>query len=121
AVHRAVRRLRDGGVLPLQQAARADDLRRPLQARRVVPRDFAALAAATGTRGLPGRRLLPPLAPARTGGEALGQERRRVADVASDHRDAGGGGLPPHSPPNPPATTAADLIWGRTPPTPSGR
>ena len=64
AVRRALCGLRDGGVLPLQRAARPDDLRRPLQARRVLPRDLAASAAPSGPRGLPGRRLLSPLAPA---------------------------------------------------------
>ncbi len=77
AVPRAVRRLRDGRVLPLQQEARAHDLRRPLQARRGLPRDLAAASPAAGPRGVPGRRLLSPLAPARARGQALG--RRRAA------------------------------------------
>ena len=65
ALHRALLGLRDGRVVPLQQAARADDLRRSLQARRGVPRDLAAAAPAARPRGVPGRRLLPALAPAR--------------------------------------------------------
>ena len=51
------------------------DLRRSLQARRRVPRDLAAAAPPAGPRGVPGRRLLPPLAPARARGEALRRER----------------------------------------------
>ena len=85
----AVRRLRDGRVLPLQGRARARDLRRPLEARRRVPAALAAAAPAAGTRGVPRRRLLPPLAAARARGEALRRARRRLADGAADHRDAG--------------------------------
>ena len=49
-------------------------LRRPLEARAVVPRDFAAAAPSAGPRGVPGRRLLPALAPARARGEAEGRD-----------------------------------------------
>ena len=42
-----------------------------------------------GREAYPGRRLLPALAPARAGGEALRRPRRRLADGAADHRDAG--------------------------------
>ena len=89
-VHGPVRRLRDGRALPLQRQARAGDLRRPVQARRRLPADVAPGAASAGPRGLPGRRLLPALAPARAGGEAVRRARRRVADRAAGDRDAGG-------------------------------
>ncbi len=49
-------------------------LRRPHQARRGLPRDLAPAPAAAGARGLPGRRLLPPLASAGAGGQAPGEE-----------------------------------------------
>ena len=64
-VHGALRRLRDGRVLPLQRQGRALRLRRPHQARLRVPPDVAAAAAPAGPRGVPGRRLLPALAAAR--------------------------------------------------------
>ena len=53
-----------------------DRLRRPVQAGRGLPPDVAAAAAAAGARGLPGRRLLPPLAAAGAGGQAVRRERR---------------------------------------------
>ena len=43
-LHRPLRRLRDGRVLPRQRQARALHLRRPLEARRLLPRDLAAPA-----------------------------------------------------------------------------
>ena len=58
----ALRRLRDGRVLPLQRQGRADGLRRPHQARLRLPADVAAAAPPAGTRGLPRRRVLPALA-----------------------------------------------------------
>ena len=61
-VHGAVRRLRDGGALPLRRQGRAVHLRRPHQARLRVSPDVAAPASPARPRGLPGRRLLPPLA-----------------------------------------------------------
>ena len=64
-------------------------LRRPDQARLRVPADVAAAAPPAGPRGLPGRRLLPALAPARARGQAQRRPRRRLADRAADHRDAG--------------------------------
>ena len=64
-------------------------LRRPLEARAVVPRDLAAAAPPAGPRGVSGRRLLPALAPAGARGEAEQRARRRIADGAADHRDAG--------------------------------
>ena len=85
----AVRRRRDGRALPLQRQARAGHLRRPLQARGRVPAALAAAAPAAGPRGVPGRRLLPALAPARARVQALRRARRRLADGAADHRDAG--------------------------------
>ena len=50
----AVRRLRDGRVLPLQGRARARHLRRPDEAGRRVPAAVAAPAQAAGPRGVPG-------------------------------------------------------------------
>ena len=70
----AVRGRRDGRVLPLRRQARARHLRRPLQARRRVPPAVAAAAAPAGPRGVPRRRLLPPLAPARARLQALSDE-----------------------------------------------
>ena len=63
-------------VLPLQGRARAVRLRRPHQARVRVPPDVAAAAPPAGPRGLPRRRLLPALPPARARGQA---HRRRWA------------------------------------------
>ncbi len=88
-VHGALRGLRDGRALPLQRPARARHLRRPHQARLRVPPDVAAPAPPAGSRGLPGRRLLPALAPARARGQAQRRPGRRLADGAADHRDAG--------------------------------
>ena len=85
----AVRRRRDGRVLPLQRQARARHLRRPLEARRRVPPALAAAAPPAGPRGVPGRRLLPALAAARARVQAVRRARRRLADRAADHRDAG--------------------------------
>ena len=88
-VHGAVRRLRDGRALPLRGQGRALRLRRPHQARLRLPADVAAAAPPAGPRGLPGRRLLPALAAARAGGAPQRRPRRRLADRAADHRDAG--------------------------------
>ena len=88
-VPRPVRGRGDRRVLPLQGRARADDLRRPDQARLRLPPDVAAAAPPAGSRGLPGRRLLPAQPPARARLQAVGRARRRLADVAADHRDAG--------------------------------
>ena len=88
-VHGALRRLRDGRALPLQRQARAGGLRRPHQARVRLPPDVAAAAPPAGARGLPGRRLLPAQPPARARGQAQRRPRRRLADRAADHRDAG--------------------------------
>ena len=48
----AVRRLRDGRVLPLQGPARALHVRRPLEARRRVPADVAAAPPPARARGV---------------------------------------------------------------------
>ena len=98
-VHRPLRGLRDGRALPLQRQARALRLRRPHQARLRLPPDVAAAAAPAGSRGVPGRRLLPALAAARARGEAERRARRRLADGAADHRDAGHPTSPPTSRP----------------------
>ena len=89
AVHRALLRLRDGRVLPRHQAPRADHLRRSLQAGRRVPPALAAAAPPPRPRGVPRRRLLPALAPARARLEGQPGTRRRLAHRAADHRDAG--------------------------------
>ncbi len=88
-VHRPLLRLRDGRVLPRQRQARGLHLRRPLEARRLLPRDLAAPAPAAGPRGVPRRRLLPPQPAPRARGQAERQEGRGLADRAADHRDPG--------------------------------
>ncbi len=65
AVHRRVLRLHDGRVLPRSRRGRADHLRRPDQAGRGVSPGLAAAAPPAGPRGVPRRRVLPALAPAR--------------------------------------------------------
>ena len=69
--------------------ARAPHLRRPLEARGRLSAALAPAPAPAGPRGVPGRRLLPPLAAARARVQALRRPRRRLADRAADHRDAG--------------------------------
>ena len=64
-------------------------LRRPLEAGRRLPPAVAAAAPPAGPRGVPGRRLLPPLAAARARLQAHRRARRRLAHRAADHRDAG--------------------------------
>ena len=64
-------------------------LRRPVEARAGVSRDLAAAAPSAGPRGVSRRRLLSALAPAGARGEAERRARRRLADRAADHRDAG--------------------------------
>ena len=86
----AVRRRRDGRALPLRRQARARHLRRPHEARGRVPAALPAAPPPAGPRGVPGRRLLSPLAAARARVQALGRPRRRLAHRAADHRDAGG-------------------------------
>ena len=85
-----LRRLRHRRVLPRQRPPRPDHLRRPVQARRGLPRDLAPPAPAAGPRGLPGRRLLPPLPAPRAGGQAQRRARRRLAHRPAHHRDPGG-------------------------------
>ena len=79
----------DGRVLPRQRPPRAAHLRRPVEARPGLPRDLAAAAPSAGPRGLSRRRLLSALAPAGARGQAERRQRRRLADLAADHRDAG--------------------------------
>ena len=88
-VPRPVRGRGDRRALALQRAARARDLRRPDEARVRVPADVAAAPPPAGPRGVPGRRVLPALAPARAVGEAVRRARRRLVHRAADHRDAG--------------------------------
>ena len=89
ALHQPVLGLHDGRVLPRQRPPRAGGLRRPFEARAGVSRDLAAAAPSAGPRSVSRRRLLPALAPARARGEVEQGERRRFADGAADHRDAG--------------------------------
>ena len=89
AVHRALLRLRHGRVLPRHRAARAVHLRRPLQARRGLPRDLAAAAPAARPRSLSRRRVLPAQPPAGARREAVRRHGRRLAHRAAVHRDAG--------------------------------
>ena len=77
-VHGALCRVRDGRVLPVLRPRGAVHLRRPHQARLRVPPDVAAAAPPARPRGLPGRRLLPALAPAGARGEAERRPRRRA-------------------------------------------
>ena len=79
----------DGRVLPRQQDARAHHLRRPVQAGRRVPPAVAAAAPPAGPRGVPGRRLLHPLPPARARRQAVRRRGRGLAHRAADHRDPG--------------------------------
>ena len=69
--------------------ARALHLRRSLEAGGGLPRDLAPAPPSAGPRGVPRRRLLPALPPARARREAQRRARRRLADGAADHRDAG--------------------------------
>ena len=86
----AVRRLRDGRVLPLLRASTRsciyDDLSKHADAYRQLS---LLLRRPPGREAFPGRRLLPPLAAARACVQALRRPRRRLADRAADHRDAG--------------------------------
>ena len=96
-VHRAVHRFGHRAALDVPGQARADHLRRPVQAGRGVPRDLAAAAPAAGPRGLPGRRVLPALPAARAVRQAVRRAGRRIADRAADHRDQGATTSPPTS------------------------
>ena len=74
ALHQPVLGVRDRRVLPRQRPSRAGRVRRSLEARAGVSRDFAAAAASAGPRGVSRRRLLPALATAGA--------RRKVERVA---------------------------------------
>ena len=82
--------LRHGRIFPRQRDARADHLRRPLQAGGRLSPDVAAAAPPAGPRGLPGRRVLPALPPAGARGEAERRQRRGLPDRPADDRDPGG-------------------------------
>ncbi len=88
-VRRALLGRRARRALDVQRRARADRLRRPVEAGGGLPRDLAAASPAPGPRGVPGRRLLPALPAARARREALRRARRRVDDGTADHRDEG--------------------------------
>src|SRR5439155_981591 len=83
---------------PMQTGLKAIDSMVPI-GRRVSP-GIAAAAPAAGPRGVSGRRVLSPLAPARARGagqrrlrrevhQRRGQGQDRLADRAADHRDPG--------------------------------
>ena len=84
-----VHRLGHRPALDVRRQARPDHLRRPDQAGRGLPRGVAAAAPPAGSRGLPGRRLLPAQPAARALREAVRRHGRRVDDRAADHRDEG--------------------------------
>ena len=96
AVHRPVRRRRDGRVLHVSGRTRhARRLRRPFEAGGVVPSAVAAAAPAAGPRGIPRRRLLPPLPSPRALGEAARRVRRGGEGRAGGpHRSHQGGQAP---------------------------
>ena len=87
AVDRPLRGHHDGRVFPRPGRPRAGRHRRPDEARREPPRDFAPDPPVAGARGLSRRHLLRPCAPARTGGEACRGAWRRLAHRAADRRD----------------------------------
>ena len=88
-VDRPLHRLGARPALDVPGQPRPDRLRRPVQAGRGLPRDLAAAAPPARPRGLPRRRVLPALAPARALREAVGRARRRLDDRPADHRDQG--------------------------------
>ena len=71
AVHRALRRLALAEHFMWQGKHTLVDLRRPLQAGPRVPPALAGAAPAPGPRGVPGRRVLPPLPAAGAGLQAV--------------------------------------------------
>ena len=97
ALHQSLLGVHDRRVLPRFRTSCAHHLRRSLEARAGLSRDFAAAAAPAGPRGVSGRRVLPALAPARARGEVEQRARRRQPHGAADHRDAGGRSLRVHS------------------------
>ena len=99
AVHRAVRRLRDGRVLPRQRQARAHHLRRPVQARGRLPPDLAAAAPPAGPRGVSRATSSTSTRACSSAPPSSPTSRRRVADGAADHRDPGRRRLGLHSRP----------------------
>ncbi len=78
-----------GEYLPRHRPSCALHLRRSLEARAGVSRDFAPAAQAARARGVSGRRLLSALPSAGARREAEEGARRRIADGAPDHRNAG--------------------------------
>jgi hypothetical protein len=88
-VHRRLCRLQHRRILPGPRPGRLDHLRRPLQAGRGLPPDLPASAASAGTGGLPRRHLLQPLPAPGAGLPGKQGTRRRIADGASYHRNAG--------------------------------
>ena len=91
ALHQPVLGHRDGRVLPRQRQARAAaSTTTSRSTRSLVSRNFAAAPPSAGPRGVSRRRLLSALAPAGARGEVERREGRRFADVAADHRNAGG-------------------------------
>ena len=75
-VPRALHRLGHRPALDVRRQARPDRLRRPDQAGRGLPRRVAAAAPPAGSRGLPGRRVLPAQPSARALRQALRRPRR---------------------------------------------
>ena len=71
-------RLGHGPALDNTPASTSHRLRRPVQAGRGLPRRVAAAAPPAGSRGLPGRRVLPAQPAARAVREALRRARRRA-------------------------------------------
>ena len=88
AIHRSVRRHRDGRVLHVQGPARADRVRRLVEAGPGLSAVVAAVAAAAGTRSLSWRRVLCPQPVAGTLRQAERRTGWRIADLAADHRNA---------------------------------
>ena len=88
-VPRALCRRRHGRVVHGQRQGRADRLRRSVQARGRLSPGVAGAEAAVGPRSLPGRRVLPAQPAARARRARRRGVRRRLADGAADHRDAG--------------------------------
>ena len=88
-VPRALCRRRHGRVVHGQRHGRADRLRRSVQARGRLSPGVAGAEAAVGPRSLSGRRVLPAQPPARARRARRRAVRRRLADGAADHRDAG--------------------------------
>ena len=84
-----VHRLGHRPALDVRRQARADHLRRPVEAGRCLPCGVAAAAPASGPRGVPRRRVLRAQPAARALREAVRRPGRRLDDRAADHRDQG--------------------------------